>query len=325
MSLIGISRVFRPGSCRGDVRRWMSVHSSQYNKKAVDGSSTPRKKVTIQSLYNQHATGIPITMLTAYDFPTARACEVHGIDITLVGDSLAQVCLGYDSTVNLTMTEMIHHCRAVVRGTVAPLLVADMPFGSYYTGPEDAIRSAIRMRQEGGVECLKIEGGEEIVDSVRALTTFGFPVMGHIGLLPQRHTALSGYKVQGRTAESAHTILRAALALQDAGVFALVLEAIPHQLATYITSRLRVPTIGIGAGPGTSGQVLVWDDMMSTWHGHKAKFVRHFGNVGAEVGKGIQEYVSAVRDRSFPDVKKESYEMEQGEWERLLSMKQDQN
>jgi 3-methyl-2-oxobutanoate hydroxymethyltransferase len=193
-------------------------------------------------------------MLTAYDYPSALACSAYGVDITLVGDSLAQVCLGYNSTTQLTLEEMIHHARAVARGTTSSFLVADMPFGSYHACPEDGVRNAVRLIQEGRVEGVKIEGGPEVVECVRRLTRIGIPVMGHVGLLPQRHTALSGYKVQGKDYLSAQRVLLAALALQAAGVFSIVLEAIPHQLGTYITKRLNIPTIGIGAGPGTSGQ-----------------------------------------------------------------------
>ncbi|EIW80570.1 ketopantoate hydroxymethyltransferase [Coniophora puteana RWD-64-598 SS2] len=286
---------------------------------------TARKKVTIQSLHKQRASGIPITVMTAYDFPTARACDTHGVDITLVGDSLAQVCLGYDSTTRLTLPEMIHHCRAVARGTAAPFLVADMPFGSYFEGPKETMAAAVRMLQEGHVEGVKIEGGIEIVDSVRALTRIGIPVMAHVGLMPQRHTALSGYRVQGRTAQGAREILQAALALEDAGAFSMVLEAIPHELGAYITSRLKIPTIGIGAGPGTSGQVLVYDDVMATWLGHKAKFVRRFADVKGEVKKGITSYVDAVKDGSFPSVAEESYHMDPEQFNQFLEMMDDQS
>jgi 3-methyl-2-oxobutanoate hydroxymethyltransferase len=161
---------------------------------------------------------------------------------------------------------------------------------------------------------VKLEGGEEIAQTVRKLTTIGIPVMAHVGLLPQRHTSTSGYRVQGKTAESAKGLLRSALVLQDAGAFAIVLEAIPHVLASYITGKLAIPTIGIGAGPGTSGQVLVWDDVMSTWSGHKAKFVRRFADVQTEVEKGVTEFIDAVRDRTFPDPKSEGYEMDNAEW-----------
>lgn len=242
-----------------------------------------RKKVTIQHLQQMRKAGIPITMLTAYDYPTGRACEAHGVDITLVGDSLAQVCLGYDSTTRLTLDEMIHHCRAVARGSKSPLLVGDMPFGSYHASTDDAVRNAIRMVREGGVEAVKMEASWEGAETVRKLSAIGIPVMGHVGLMPQRHTFFSGYRVQGKTADCALEIVQGALALQEAGAFAIVLEAIPRLLGSYITKQLDIPTIGIGAGAQTDGQVLVWDDVMSTWGGHKAKFVRQFGNVKGEV------------------------------------------
>jgi 3-methyl-2-oxobutanoate hydroxymethyltransferase len=261
-------------------------------------------------------------MLTAYDFPTGRACESYGIDVTLVGDSLAQVCLGYDSTTRLTMDDMVHHSRAVARGSTSPLLVADMPFGSH-TNVEDAVRNAVRLVRDGHVEGVKLEGGEEIVEIVRKLTSIGIPVMGHVGLLPQRHTSMSGYRVQGKTAVDARGILRSAVALQGAGAFSIVLEAIPHALGSYITRKLFIPTIGIGAGPGTSGQVLVWDDVMSTWSGHQAKFVRRFADVRSEVEKGVAGYISAVRGGTFPDSKKESYEMDKAEWDLFLELEYD--
>jgi 3-methyl-2-oxobutanoate hydroxymethyltransferase len=263
-------------------------------------------------------TGTPITMLTAYDFPTARALDTHGVDIALVGDSLAQVCLGLPSTTRLTLDEMLHHTRAVARGATHPFLVADMPFGSYHASSEDAVRSAVRMVQDGHVEAVKLEGGPEIAETVRRISQVGVPVMAHVGLMPQRHSALSGYRVQGRDAAGARIVLDGALALQDAGAFAVVLEAIPHRLAEFITARLDIPTIGIGAGPGTSGQVLVWDDVMTRWHGKKAKFVRRFADVGHEEGRGVQNYVSAVREGNFPNVETEGYEMAGGEWETFL-------
>jgi len=278
-----------------------------------------RKKVTIQSLHAQRMAKVPITMLTAYDYPTGEACSSNpNIDITLVGDSLAQVCLGYESTTQLTLAEMIHHSRAVARGTKHPLLVADMPFGTYHTSTSTAVGNAIRLIQEGNVDAVKVEGGSEITEIVRKLTSIGIPVMGHVGLLPQRHVALSGYKVQGRTAEDAKRVVQNALALEEAGAFSIVVEAVPKELGAFVTQQLRVPTIGIGAGPGTSGQVLVWDDAMGTWTGHKAKFVRRFADVRREWEKGVAGYASAVRDGTFPDGERESYRMEQGEWERFI-------
>ena len=258
-------------------------------------------------------------MLTAYDFPTARACDTQRVDITLVGDSLAQVCLGLSSTTVLTLEEMIHHCRAVARGTTHPFLVADMPFGTYQAGVNDAVKNAVRMIKEGGVEAVKLEGGEEILDVVQRLTVVGVPVMAHVGLMPQRHVAMSGYRVQGRDASSAKGVLDAAKKLEEAGAFAVVLEAIPHKLGKYITNQLTIPTIGIGAGPGTSGQVLVWDDAMTRWHGKKAKFVRRFADVGGEEAKGVSNFVEAVKNGDFPREKEEGYEIDEDEWEKFLS------
>lgn len=258
-------------------------------------------------------------MLTAYDYPTGLACSSNpDLDITLVGDSLAQVCLGYRSTTQLTLTEMIHHARAVSRGTTHPLLVADMPFGSYQDCTSSAVTNAVRMIREGHVDALKVEGGIEIVDIVRKLTQVGIPVMAHVGLLPQRHTALSGYRVQGRTVKNAKRIVDDALALEDAGAFSVVVEAVPKELGKYITDRLTVPTIGIGAGPWTSGQVLVWDDALGTWPGHKPKFVRHFADLKNARDLGVRQYTDAVRKGAYPTEDGESYTMDKLEWEKFL-------
>ena len=235
------------------IRRCMSVRPPS---KGPTTPPIPRKKVTIQAMQALRQSKTPISMLTAYDYPSALACSSSTLtDITLVGDSLAQVCLGYPSTTQLTLSEMIHHARAAARGTTHPFLVADMPFGSYHTSVHDAVKNAVRLVQEGRVEGVKLEGGREIADVVRRLTDVGIPVMAHVGLLPQRHSALSGYKVQGRSVESAKKLVMDALALQDAGAFAMVVEAVPQELGKYLTDRLRIPTIGIGAGPYTSGQV----------------------------------------------------------------------
>ncbi|KZT65419.1 ketopantoate hydroxymethyltransferase [Daedalea quercina L-15889] len=306
-------RSYPPRQILSVCRRWMSVRPEE-------GTPLTRKKITIQHLHGMKRECSPIAMLTAYDFPTARACEAHGVDITLVGDSLAQVCLGYDDTTRLTLDEMIHHCRAVARGSKSPFLVADMPFGTYQAGPEDAVHNAVRLVREGGVEAVKIEGGMEVVDTVKRLTTVGIPVMSHIGLLPQRRAMLSGYRVQGRSAEAARDLLNSALALEDAGAFAIVLEAIPHEVGNHITQRLgHAATIGIGAGWETDGQVLVWDDVMGTWGGHQPKFVRKFGDVRLEVEKGVRAYVQRVRNRSFP-TPLESYDMPIGEMERFYQL-----
>ncbi|KIY63570.1 ketopantoate hydroxymethyltransferase [Cylindrobasidium torrendii FP15055 ss-10] len=284
-------------------------------------TASARKKVTPNILHQQRAAGTPITMLTAYDYPTAKACSANPlIDITLVGDSLAQVCLGYESTTQLTLREMLYHVQAVARGTKHPMLVADMPFGSYQLSVDEAVANAFRLVQEGRAEGVKIEGGQEIAHIVRRITQAGIPVMGHIGLMPQRYLATSGYRVQGRDLESAKRVVTDALYLQDAGAFALLVEGVPKELGKHVTEKVSIPTIGIGAGPSTSGQVLVWDDMMGTWSGHKAKFVRRFADVQTHRDVGVDAYAKAVRDRSFPSPDTESYTMDPAVLAELQSM-----
>jgi 3-methyl-2-oxobutanoate hydroxymethyltransferase len=273
--------------------------------------------VTIQTLQRLREKNTPITVLTAYDFPTARTTEAGGVDVTLVGDSLAQVALGYPSTTSLTMEEMEHHIRAVCRGCSTPLIVADMPFGSYGYNISTSVENAIRLVR-AGAEAVKMEGGSELVDTVRAMTSIGISVMGHLGLLPQRAVSLSGYRVQGKDAQAATELLNNARALQNAGAFSIVLEAIPSILGAYVTESIDVPTIGIGAGNGTSGQVLVWSDALGMWKGHKAKFVRRFAEVHTEAERGVQEYVDAVRARTFPDSETEGYKIDSNEWRRFL-------
>lgn len=281
------------------------------------------KKITLGYLQSlKGRTDTAITTLTAYDFPTGRQCEIGGVDICLVGDSLAQVCLGYDSTTRLTVDEMIHHAKAVSRAAKRPFRVADMPFGSYLGARDATIANAIRLFREAGMESVKLEGGEEIADTVNALTSVGIPVLAHIGLLPQRHVALSGYKVQGRDAASALRLLDAARALQDAGAWGIVLEAIPHRLAEFITKRLTIPTIGIGAGPDCDGQVLVWDDAMGVWSGHQARFVRRFAQLSDSAHTGVTSYVEAVKNRSFPDRSEESYEIDDQNWSEFINRAQ---
>lgn len=214
--------------------------------------------MTIQELQRLKESKTPITMITAYDYPTAQAGSSSSLtDITLVGDSLAQVCLGYDSTTQLTLCDMIHHSAAVARGSKHPFIVADMPFGTFHSNISEAVSNAIRLVREGRVEGVKLEGGKEIVNVVRRLSEVGVPVMAHVGLMPQRHTSMSGYKVQGRNAEGAKKVVEDALALEEAGAFAMVVEAVPLELGKYITDLLKIPTIGIGAGPHTSGQASV--------------------------------------------------------------------
>lgn len=241
------------------------------------------------------------------------------MDICLVGDSLAQVCLGYNSTTRLSLDEMLHHAKAVSRAVKRPLLVADMPFGTYLGSRETTVSNAVRLLREAGMESVKLEGGEEVKDTVYELTRVGIPVMAHIGLLPQRHVALSGYRVQGRDASSALRLLSAAEALQQAGAWAIVLEAVPYRLAGFITRKLRIPTIGIGAGNECDGQVLVWDDAMGAWAGHQARFVRRFAELGEHAQRGVTMYIDAVKARSFPNAVEESYEMDEEQWAEFLT------
>lgn len=234
-------------------RRHMSVRPPT---SSISDSPPARKKVTLNTLKSMHKKKTPISMVTAYDYPSAVAVSSTPLtDIAFVGDSLAQTCLGHSSTSELTLDEIIHHARAVSRGTTHPLTVVDMPFGSYHISVEQAVTNAIRLVKEGRCESVKLEGGAEVAPIVRRLTDVGIPVMAHIGLQPQKAVSLSGYKVQGKDAESARTLLEDALALQDAGAFAIVVEAVPKELGAYITEKLDIPVIGIGAGPDTSGQV----------------------------------------------------------------------
>jgi 3-methyl-2-oxobutanoate hydroxymethyltransferase len=239
-------------------------------------------------------------MLTAYDYPSARLAEEAGVDVILVGDSLGMVVLGYDSTVPVTMADMIHHSRAVRRGARDTFVVTDMPFLTYQMSPAQALENAGRLVQEGGCEAVKVEGGEEIAPQVAAMVRAGIPVCGHVGLTPQSVTALSGYKVQGRTAEAAAKLLRDVLALEEAGAFMIVLECIPVQVAELLTGRLSVPTIGIGAGAACDGQVLVYHDTLGLFYRFTPKFVKKFETLGAKARDAIAAYAGEVRAGVFP-------------------------
>ena len=241
-----------------------------------------------------------ITMLTAYDYPTARLVDQAGVDIVLVGDSLAMVVLGYESTLPVTLDEMLHHTRAVRRGVHRALLVADMPFGTFHNGADDAVRNATRFVKESGAAAVKIEGGERRMELVSRLVEAEIPVMGHIGLTPQSLNALGGFRVQGKTAETAEALVRDAHALAAAGAFSIVVEAVPREIAARITESVPVPTIGIGAGPECDGQVLVLSDLLGLTDGHTPKFARQYAHVGETIRAAAARYVDDVQKGSFP-------------------------
>ncbi|MBP6471418.1 MAG: 3-methyl-2-oxobutanoate hydroxymethyltransferase [Chloroflexi bacterium] len=259
-----------------------------------------RQKVTIPALVTKKQQGNPITMLTAYDYSSALLVDKAGIDIILVGDSLAMVMMGLDSTNPVTMEVMLHHGRMVARGAKQAFLVGDMPFMSFQVSVEEAVRNAGRFLQEGGMEAVKLEGGRAMADRVRAITQAGIPVMGHIGLTPQSVSSLGGYKVQGKTAVAAYTLLQDALALQEAGCFSLVLEAVPAPVAAEISRRLAIPTLGIGAGAGCDGQVLVYHDLLGLFDKFQPKFVKQYANIGEQILQALAQYRQEVTEKTFP-------------------------
>ncbi|MBZ5642253.1 MAG: 3-methyl-2-oxobutanoate hydroxymethyltransferase [Acidobacteriia bacterium] len=250
--------------------------------------------------HSQNSTPQKITCLTAYDYPTARLLDEAGVDILLVGDSLAMVVLGYESTLPVTMEEMLHCTRAVRRGTRRALLVADMPYGSYHDDPAQAVRNAVRFVKEAGAEAVKLEGGERRLDLISRLVDAEVPVMGHIGLTPQSVNAFGGFRVQGKTEEAGERILRDARAVEAAGAFSIVLESIPRELAARITAEVKIPTIGIGAGPDCDGQVLVIHDMLGMSFGHRPKFARRYAEVGEQISRAAAEYCRDVQQGTFP-------------------------
>ena len=261
-----------------------------------------RKRMNILDLQKKKDSGIPITMLTAYDFPSAQLVDAAEIDMILVGDSLGMVVLGYDSTVPVTMDEMLHHCRAVARGTESAFLVGDMPFMSYQVCTALAVDNAGRFLKEGGMDCVKLEGGKEVAETVTAITNAGIPVLGHIGLTPQSVSKLGGYRVQGKTAESAHKLLDDALALQEAGCFGIVIESVPAAVGGLISERLDIPTIGIGAGAGCDGQVLVFHDVLGIYDTKQPRFVKEYATLRETIIGAFRAFRAEVTVRDFPAV-----------------------
>ncbi len=257
-------------------------------------------RMTIASIAKMHADGEQIAMVTAYDFPIARILDDAGIPMLLVGDSLGQVVLGYDSTVRVTMAEMLHHTKAVVRGTRRALVVADMPFLSYGVTPEQSLENAGVLMRDGGAGAVKLEGGERSSRTIETIVRAGIPVMGHIGLTPQSIHQLGGHRVQGKTREAGRQLLADALAVQEAGAFGIVLELVPEQLAAAITERLRIPTIGIGAGAGCSGQVQVVTDLLGMSAEFTPKHARHYAELYSAIKTAAEAYRSDVIAGAFP-------------------------
>jgi 3-methyl-2-oxobutanoate hydroxymethyltransferase len=270
----------------------------------------------VLTLRQKKERGQPITMLTAYDYPTAILLERAGIDAILVGDSLGMVVLGYENTLPVTMDEMIHHCKAVARGARTPLLIGDMPFLSYQVSVSEAVRNAGRFLQEGGMDAVKLEGGRERLEAIRAIVQAGIPVMGHLGLTPQSVHQLGGFRPQGRTARAAQRLLEDARLLEEAGCFAIVLESVPARLATLISQRLSIPTIGIGAGPGCDGQVLVTHDLLGLFERFTPRFVKRYAQLHAEIERAFREYIQDVEARHFPAAE-HTVEMSEEEWAEL--------
>jgi 3-methyl-2-oxobutanoate hydroxymethyltransferase len=262
---------------------------------------TQRPAISLSTLAEKKALGEPVVMVTAYDYPSAQVAEEAGVDVVLVGDSGAMTVLGHPSTVPVSLEELLMLAQAVRRGLKTPLMIGDMPFGSYEVSNEEAIRNAQRFIKEAGCDAVKIERGGTSVDRARALVGAGIPVMGHVGLTPQTATALGGYRSQGRTAERALDVMHDALALQDAGCFALVFEAIPSALTEAIMPRMEIPVIGIGAGAAADGQVLVFHDLLGIYDGHAARFVKRYANVRDEMIRGVTAFADEVRARRYPE------------------------
>lgn len=274
--------------------------SSVYGAAGESSASAPRRRTTrVHHLGQMKADGEKWSMLTCYDYSTARIFDAAEIPVLLVGDSAANVVLGYDTTIPVTIDELVPLIRAVVRGAPHALVVADLPFGSYEAGPQQALESAVKVFKETGAHAIKLEGGERVADQIATLTAAGIPVMAHIGFTPQSVNGLGGYRVQGR-GDAGDQLVADAIAVQEAGAFAVVMEMVPADLAGQITRKLTIPTVGIGAGNETDAQVLVWQDMAGLTHGKTAKFVKRFADVGSELRSAAEQYADEVRRGAFP-------------------------
>ncbi len=294
----------------------MSTTAPVLSTASVSAGTAPRKKITTATFRQKKERGEPITMLTAYDYPTALAQDQAGVDSILVGDSLGMVVLGYENTLPVTMEDMLHHARAVARGARYALLIGDMPFMSYQVSTEDAVRNAGRFLQEAGMEAVKLEGGRERADAVRAIVQAGIPVMGHLGLTPQSINQFGGFRAQGKTAAAAKRLVEDAVMLEEAGCFGIVLESVPARLAQLISQKLSIPTIGIGAGVGCDGQVLVSHDILGLFDRFTPRFVKKYADLHGEMQRAFTDYIADVQQRSFPAAE-HSIEMDDGEWEQL--------
>jgi 3-methyl-2-oxobutanoate hydroxymethyltransferase len=265
-----------------------------------EGGGDKPMRVTINTIKDMKASGEKIAMITAYDYSFAKLVDETGVPLVLVGDSLGNVALGYESTIPVTMDDMIHHTKAVVRGTKQALVIGDMPFMTYHISVEQALSNAARFIQEGGAQAIKLEGGHVVADKVKRIVDCGIPVMGHIGLTPQSINQLGGYKAQGKTPESAQKLLQDAFALETAGAFAIVLESVPYALAKIITKKLAIPTIGIGAGPHCDGQVQVIHDMLGLFTDFVPKHVKQSAKLSQNIKDAVSQYMKEVKDGSFP-------------------------
>lgn len=275
-----------------------------------------KKQLRIPDLLKKKAAGEKSVMVTAYDYFSAALADESGVDMILVGDSLGNAVLGYETTIPVTLEDIIHHTRPVVRGAKRAIIIADMPFGSYQISRQGAVESAVRLVKEGGASCVKLEGGTEIIPVIKDIIAAGIPVMGHIGLLPQTAPLWDGYHARGRQAAEARQLLETAQALDEAGVFGMVLECIAKEAAALITQNIKGLTIGIGSGAACDGQVLVGQDLYGQNTGHIPSFVKQFGNVAEEMGKAFRDYAQEVREGSYPN-DKHSFFMLEGEAEKL--------
>eukprot|EP00123_Amoebidium_parasiticum_P012696 comp21520_c0_seq1/m.29909 comp21520_c0_seq1/g.29909 ORF comp21520_c0_seq1/g.29909 comp21520_c0_seq1/m.29909 type:complete len:318 (-) comp21520_c0_seq1:21-974(-) len=310
MSRTVLSRILDAARTQGcTVGMWTQAgrtgwrHMSTYTEELDDKKKVPSKskrRTTTGDIHKLYQSGTKITMLTAHDLVTAQACDHANIDITLVGDSLAMVSLGFADTTSVTMEEMLHHCRIVSRGCYSSFLVGDMPFGSYQSSVDNAVDNAVRFVKEGNMQGVKLEGGALMAPTVKRVVDAGVPVLGHVGLTPQSANVLGGFKVQGKTALSAKQLLKDALAIQEAGAFAMVIEAVPSPIASFITDQLSIPTIGIGAGPHTSGQVLVTLDMLGIFDRFTPKFCRQYANLAPLIQGAVEQYVKDVKEGRYP-------------------------